>query len=170
MLPLLYTLHDALDEVISIVLTLLGQVQIDHGSLETRMAHVFLDNPEVNARFQQMGGVGVTKRMDGHLAFADTDGPLGFAEGTPLRCFWPWGVERPGLMGHLVPRRGTGGGDGDALAKGYALASRWLEAGAQSGLWRPCRDVQGSSSADCRYRRPPAAALPEGAGHRNRRC
>jgi hypothetical protein len=167
---MLSTLHDAIDKGISLVLTLVGQVQIDHGGLETGMAHVSLDNLEVNARLQQMGGVGVMKRRDGHLAFADTGGPLGFAEGTPLRCFWPGGVERQGLIGPLVPRRGTGGGDGDALAHGYAIASRWLEAAAQSGLWRPGREVHGSSSAECRYRRPPSAALPEGAGHRNRRC
>ena len=78
-----------MDEVVGIRLPFLGQVQIDHRRLEAGMTHVFLDHAKVNTCLQQLGGIGVAKRMDGHLAFADTGCPLGFSERAPLRCFWP---------------------------------------------------------------------------------
>ena len=75
--------------MVGILLPFLGQVQINHCRLEAGVTHVFLDHAKVNTCLQQMGGIGVAKRMDGDRAFMDTRGPLGFSERVPLRCFWP---------------------------------------------------------------------------------
>lgn len=45
------------------------------------MAHVFLDDAEVDAGLQEVGGVGVAQGMNGDAFFADTGIPLGTAEG-----------------------------------------------------------------------------------------
>jgi hypothetical protein len=42
-----------------LLLTFLGEVQIDHGGLQCGVAHVFLDDAQVDACLQEMGCVGV---------------------------------------------------------------------------------------------------------------
>jgi hypothetical protein len=41
--------------------TLLGEVQIEHGGFELGMAHVTLDDAQVNSGFEEMGGVAMTQ-------------------------------------------------------------------------------------------------------------
>ncbi len=45
------------------------QVKIDHGGIETCMAQVLLDTPDVDTGLKQMGGIGMPERMDGYLFF-----------------------------------------------------------------------------------------------------
>lgn len=51
--------HDGVDELVGVLLPLLGEVEVDHGGLQVRVAQVPLDGPEVHPRFQQVGGIGV---------------------------------------------------------------------------------------------------------------
>ena len=46
------------------------------------MAHVSLDDPQVDAGFEKMGGVGMTQGMNGDSLFVDSSSNLGAAEGT----------------------------------------------------------------------------------------
>jgi hypothetical protein len=40
-------------------------VEIDHGGFELGMAHVSLDDPQVDAGFEEMGGIGVVQGVNG---------------------------------------------------------------------------------------------------------
>jgi hypothetical protein len=62
-------------------LTLLGKVEIDHGGFELGMAHVSLDDPEVDTGFEKMSGIGMSQGMNGDRFFSDTCGDLGPTEG-----------------------------------------------------------------------------------------
>ena len=53
------SLHHVVDQVASIFLTLLGEVEIEHGGFELSMAHVTLDDAQVDTGFEEMGGVGM---------------------------------------------------------------------------------------------------------------
>lgn len=41
-----------------------GEVGVEGGGLGARMPEVFLDEPEIDAGFQKMGGVAVAERVD----------------------------------------------------------------------------------------------------------
>ena len=56
-------------------------MEIDHGGFELGMAHVSLDDSQVDSGFEKMGGVGVTEGMNGDSLFSDTSSNLGTAEG-----------------------------------------------------------------------------------------
>ena len=53
------SLHDLIDQLTGILLPFLGKVEIDHGGFELGMAHVALDDPQVDSGFEEMGGIGV---------------------------------------------------------------------------------------------------------------
>ena len=57
--PMVQPSHDGVDELGGVLLPLLGEVEVDHGGLQVRVAQVPLDGPEVPPRFQQVGGIGV---------------------------------------------------------------------------------------------------------------
>jgi hypothetical protein len=75
------SLHHLIDQLAGILLPLLGEVEVDHGGFELGMAHVFLDDAEVDAGFQEMSGVGVAQGMNGDSFFSDSGIPLGTTEG-----------------------------------------------------------------------------------------
>jgi hypothetical protein len=54
-------------------MALLGEVEIEHGSLELGVAHVGLDDAQVDSGFEEVGGVGVTQRVYGNSLFSDGD-------------------------------------------------------------------------------------------------
>ena len=56
------------------------------------MAHVFLDDAEVDAGLEEVGGVGVAQGMNGDAFFADTGIPLGAAEGALDTAFGHGGL------------------------------------------------------------------------------
>lgn len=66
-------------------MTFLSQMQIDHGGFESGVAEVELDESEVNAGFEQMGGVRMPEGMDGQAGFGNPGTAFGFAEG-PLNA------------------------------------------------------------------------------------
>jgi len=45
----LESLHDLVDELTGVFVSLLGEVEIDHGGLQAGMAHVFLDDPQIDS-------------------------------------------------------------------------------------------------------------------------
>lgn len=63
------------------LLTFLGEVEVEHGGFQASMTHVLLNDAEVDAGFEEMGGIGVSKGVDGDILFSDTCFELGFAEG-----------------------------------------------------------------------------------------
>jgi hypothetical protein len=52
-------LHYLIDQLAGILLSFLGKVEIDHGGFELGMAHVSLDDPQVDSGFEEMGGIGM---------------------------------------------------------------------------------------------------------------
>ena len=57
------SLHHVIDQLVGVLLTLLGEVEIEHGGLELGMAHVALDDAQVDSGFEEMGGEGMTQRI-----------------------------------------------------------------------------------------------------------
>lgn len=74
--------HDGVNELGGVLLPLLGEVQIDHGRFQIRVAHVPLDGPEVHPRFQQMGGIAVAQGVNRDRALVDAGRNHGLPEGS----------------------------------------------------------------------------------------
>jgi hypothetical protein len=74
-------LHQLIDQQAGILLTLLSKVKIDHGGFELGMAHVSLDDPQVDTGFEEMGGIGVAEGVNGDSLFSDSSSNLGPTEG-----------------------------------------------------------------------------------------
>lgn len=74
-------MHDGIDALDGIFLALLGQVEVQHGGFESRMAHISLKGPEIDTGFEQMRGIAVAKSMNAAITFNDASAVLGFAEG-----------------------------------------------------------------------------------------
>ena len=74
-------LHYLIDQLTGILLPLLGKVEIDHGGFELGMAHVSLDDPQVDSGFEKMSGIGVAEGVNGDSFFSDFCSNLGPAEG-----------------------------------------------------------------------------------------
>ena len=56
-------------------------MEIDHGGFDLGMAHVSLDEPQVDSGFEKMSGIGVAQGMNGDSLFSDSGSNLGPAEG-----------------------------------------------------------------------------------------
>ena len=55
-----------------------GQMEVDHRGLQRAVAEVLLDQPQVDAGFEQVGGVAVPQRVDrDRLAGTPAPGPPG---------------------------------------------------------------------------------------------
>jgi len=57
------SLHHVIDQLVGVFLALLGQVEIEHGGLESGVAEVALNDAQVDAGFEEMGGVGMAQRI-----------------------------------------------------------------------------------------------------------
>jgi hypothetical protein len=64
-----------------VLLALLGKVEIDHGGFELSMAHVTLDDPQVDPGFEEVGGIGVAEGVNGDRLFVNSGSDLGATEG-----------------------------------------------------------------------------------------
>ena len=51
--------HHGVDDVIGMLMTLGGEMEIDHGGVQAIMAEILLDTPDVDAGFQEMSGIAV---------------------------------------------------------------------------------------------------------------
>ena len=74
------SLHHVIDQLTGILLALLGEVEIEHSGFELGMAHVALDDAQIDAGFEEVGGVGMAKRVYGNSLFSDAGIKLGAAE------------------------------------------------------------------------------------------
>ena len=75
------SLHHVIDQLAGILLALLGKVEIQHGGFEPSMAHVALDDAQVDTGFQEMGGIGMAQGMNGNTFFTHAGIELGAAKG-----------------------------------------------------------------------------------------
>ena len=125
---------------------LVSQVEIDHRGFEVGVPQVALDEARIDARFQQMGGVGMAQAVDGHAHCGDPGSVLGFTEG-PLdtRALhggsgrWTVGVIAPGggkepggvpmgFPGATEKREGLGGQRDVAICGALAAVDMDMEA------------------------------------------
>jgi len=60
MVVMVESLHYLIDQLTGILLSLWGEVEINHSGFNLSMAHVALDDMEIHPGFEKMGGVGVT--------------------------------------------------------------------------------------------------------------
>src|SRR6266545_2767774 len=75
------SLHHVIDQLAGVFLALLGEVEIEHGSFELGMAHVALDDAQVDTGFEEMGGVGMAQRVYRNSFFMHAGILLSTAEG-----------------------------------------------------------------------------------------
>ena len=81
MVVMVQALHYLIDQQAGILLAFLGKVEIDHGGFELGMAHVSLDDPQVDSGFEEMGGIGVAQGVNGDPFFSDACSNLGPTQG-----------------------------------------------------------------------------------------
>ena len=74
------SLHHVIDQLTGILLALLGEVEIEHSGFELGMAHVALDDAQVDSSFEEVGGVGMAQRVYGNSLFSDAGIKLGATE------------------------------------------------------------------------------------------
>ena len=109
------SLHHVVDQLAGVFLALLGQVKIEHGGFESSVAHVALDDAQIDAGFQQMGGVGMAQGVNRNSFFTDAGIELGLAKGT-LDAAFGHGIK--GLM------------DGGSLSAESGEDKTWVAVGA----------------------------------------
>jgi hypothetical protein len=103
----------------------LGKVEIDHGGFELGMAHVSLDDPQVDAGFEEMSGIGVAQGMNGDSFFSDSGSNLGPAEGTLDTAL---GHGRWSVLCSITVS--TKGGEEEArMTVGHPIAAEQMEGG-----------------------------------------
>ena len=56
--------HDPVDDLVGVLLTFPGQVKVLHGRFETGMTEITLDDADIHSGFQEMGRIGMAKRMN----------------------------------------------------------------------------------------------------------
>jgi len=106
-------------------------VEIDHGGFELGMSHVSLDEPQVDAGFEEMSGIGMTQGMNGDSLFSDSGSNLGPAEGALDTAF---GHGRGSLLCSITVSA-KGGEEEARVAVGHPIAAEQIE-----GRWGK-RDV-----------------------------
>ena len=129
MIPISESLHHLVDEGRGILLTGLGQVQVDHGGFKTAVAEVTLDGADIDARFQEVCGIGVPERMHAGFSGADLSGEPCAAEGALHRAFSHGMVSRAcGLR--ITPHRRK---DKSRVAMGGPVFAQDLEGSLRQG-------------------------------------
>jgi hypothetical protein len=147
---------DALD---GIVLALLGQVEVQHGGLESRMAHLSLHGPESDTGFAPMRGRAVAQGRNAASTFQDTSAWLGFAEGALVRGGDAWGRWRVAWAFAHGQWREKARWDGGVLSRSVASRLKALEGGGRSSPWPPCPDARGPCVVGRRWQKLGARVL-----------
>jgi hypothetical protein len=119
------SLHYLINQLAGILLTFLGQMEIDHSSFQLGMAHVSLDNPQIDSSFEKMGSVGVAEGMNGDSLFVDSSSNLGAAEGALDTTF---GHGRRSLLGSITASAKSREEEA-GVTVGGPIASEQLESG-----------------------------------------
>ena len=139
-------MHEGVEALVGIFMPCVGEVEGHHRGFELGMAQGALDQPGIDARFQQMGGVGVSQGMDGHAGFGHAGTMFGCAEGAldtgpahghgcrrTLLLLPPGGGKEPGRVpvgfpGGTEQREGLGGQRDVAVFGALAAVDMDLEA------------------------------------------
>src|SRR3972149_12032267 len=74
--------HHLIDQLAGVLLTLLGEVEIEHGGLQLSVTQVALDGAQVDSGFKEVGGVGMAQRVYGNSLFTDGGLKFGATEGS----------------------------------------------------------------------------------------
>jgi hypothetical protein len=117
-------LHYLIDQLAGILLSFLGKVEIDHGGFELGMAHVSLDDPQVDSGFEKMSGI-VTQGMNGDSLFVNSSSDLGPPEGALNTTF---GHGRRSLLGSITASAKSREEEA-GVTVGGPIASEQLEGG-----------------------------------------
>ncbi len=100
-------------------------MEIDHGGFELGMAHVSLDDPQVDSSFEKMSGIGMSQGMNGDRLFSDFCGDLGPTEG-PLDTTFG---HRRGSVFCSSAVSAQGGEEEAGVAVGHPIAAEQAEGG-----------------------------------------
>ncbi len=100
-------------------------MEIDPGGFELGMAHVFLDDAEVDASLQEMGGVGVAQGVNGDRLFSDSCSDLGPTEGALDTTFGHGSLS----LFCSIAVSAKGGEEEARMAVGEPIAAEDLEGG-----------------------------------------
>jgi hypothetical protein len=119
------SLHYLIDQLTGILLSLLGQVEIDHGGFKLGMSHVSLDDPQVDSGFEKMSGIGVAQGMNGDSFFLDSCSNLGPAEGALDTAL---GHRRRSVLCSITVSA-KGGEEEARVAVGHPIAAEQIEGG-----------------------------------------
>jgi hypothetical protein len=162
--------HKGVETLVGLFLSLVGEVEVDHGRFELGMPEVALDETGIHASFEQMGGVGMSQGMDSDAHFGDTGTLFGFTEGAldtapthgssrgrALLVITPGGGKEPGLVTMGFPvgaeqREGIGGQRDVPVFGALATMDMDLEA-----LAIDVRDLEGEG-----FMEPEAQAIDRG--------
>ena len=133
------------------------------------MAHVSLDDPQVDSGFEKMGGIGVAEGMNGDSLFVDSGSNLGPAEGALDTAF---GHGRRSVLCSITASAKSREEEA-GVAVGEPIAAEqtggWIGGEGRSDPWRPFHGGHGSSCGWSRYRRLRGGDLRGVSGRRNRR-
>lgn len=75
-------MHEGVEAFVGIFMAFEGEMEVDHGGFELGVPQVALDEPGIDTRFEQMGGVGMPEGMNGHPSFGHPSTMFGCAAGT----------------------------------------------------------------------------------------
>jgi len=62
-----------INDGVGILLAFTGEVEVAHGGLQVAVAHVLLDEADVDPGFEQVSGVAVAKRVDADPMVVDAE-------------------------------------------------------------------------------------------------
>ncbi len=100
-------------------------MEIDHGGFELGMAHVSLDDTQVDAGFEEMSGIGVAEGVNGDSLFSDSGSNLGPAEGALDTAL---GHGRRSVLCSITVSA-KGGEEEARMAVGHPIAAEQMEGG-----------------------------------------
>jgi len=101
----------------------MGEVEVDHRGCELGMSQVPLNEARIDARFEQMGGVGVPEGMDGNAQFGDSSPVFGGTTGTLDTGATQRGSRRR-TLGVIPPR---GGKEPGGVPLGFPVGAQQCE-------------------------------------------
>ena len=117
--------HYVIDQLAGVFLALLGEVKIEHGGFELGMAHVALDDAQVDTGFKEMGGIGMAKCVYGNSLFTDGGSKFSVTEGA-LNTTFGHGIE--GLF-CTCSASAESGKDKARVAVGHPIAAQQPQSG-----------------------------------------
>src|SRR3972149_8170244 len=119
------SLHHLIDQLAGVLLTLLGEVEIEHGGFQLGVTHVALDGAQVDSGFKEVGGVGMAQRVYGNSLFTDGGLKLGATEGSLDAAFGHGGLSLCGFSAASAQGREEKVG----MAVGEPIAAQQVKSG-----------------------------------------